>query len=180
MTSHDDIKKMIERIENEQRDTAEQIFSAEGLQKLQETMKQYQGDDRLHWSHEIALALDLKSIPSGFKTGIKALDELTGGFRQKQVITMFAHTKHGKTETAMWLMSLFPDLAPVLIPLEQGAEELISQRKERKYAIPTFLAPLRHDAFVTTQWIEDRVVEGIAKHNSKMNVIDHLGYIDKF
>jgi replicative DNA helicase len=141
-------------------------------------MKDYSGEDRLYWSHDIAKDLENNPAPSGFMTGVSKLDGLTGGFRQKQVITMFAHTKHGKTETAMWLMSKFPELAPVLIPLEQGAEELISQRKERGYAIPKFLAPRRHDAFVSTDWIEERIVEGIAKYNAKMVVIDHLGYID--
>lgn len=82
------------------------------------------------------------------------------------------------TETGMWLMSLWKELNPVYIPLEQKAEEVISQRMERGYNIPHFLAPIRSDAFVLTEWIEERIVEGIAKYNSQMVVIDHLGYID--
>jgi len=78
----------------------------------------------------------------------------------------------------MWLMSLFKELNPVYIPLEQRAEEVISQREERNYEVPHFLAPIRSDAFVLPEWIEERVVEGIAKYNTGMVVIDHLGYID--
>jgi replicative DNA helicase len=173
-----DIEKIIQRVKSEKKETQAQLTSNEGLVKLQKVMSEYEGEDKLYTSEEIVLDLKDKPIPTGFKTGITALDELTGGFRKRQVITMFAHTKHGKTETAMWLMSLFPELTPVMIPLEQGADELISQRLERNYTIPHFVAPRRNDTFVLTEWIEERIVEGIAKYNSQMVVIDHLGYID--
>lgn len=172
------VEKLLSRIQSERKKAQAEAYDAEGLLRVQEIMKEYEGEDKLYSSEEIAEELKDAPRPTGFKTGIESLDALTGGFRQKQIVTMFAHTKHGKTEIANWLMSLFPELNPVLIPLEQGVEELISQRIERRYSIPHFLAPKRHDAFVLTEWIEERVVEGIAKYNSKMVVIDHLGYID--
>lgn len=153
-------------------------LSPDGTDRLKETMAAYDGEDKLYTSAQIAEELKDKPRPEGFKTKIESLDSLTGGFRLKQVVSMFAHAKHGKTEVAMWFMSLFPELNPVLIPLEQDAEELLSQRIERGYSIPHFVAPKYHDIFVPTEWIEQRVVEGIAKYNSKMVVIDHLGYID--
>ena len=169
------VENLIKRLT---KDAEVKDYSEEGVTRLNEILENYKGEYQLFSSEEIAKSLQETPLPAGFKTGIPRLDELTGGFRQQQVITMFAHTKHGKTETAMWLMSLFPELEPVLIPLEQGAEELISQRIERQYQIPHFLAPKRHDTFVSSQWIEERIVEGIAKYDSKMVVIDHLGYID--
>ena len=172
------IEKLIKSIESEQKKLEGEVFNAEGLLRLQETMRNYDGEYKLYSSEELVKELKDKPLPTGHKTGIDALDILTGGFRQQQVITMFAHTKHGKTEIGMWLMSLFPELEPVLIPLEQGAEELLSQRMERGFSIPHFLAPKRHETFVLPQWIEERIVEGIAKYDSKMIVIDHLGYID--
>ncbi len=71
-------------------------------------------------------------------------------------------------------------LNPVMIPLEQSNEEIIQQRSDNGYSIPRFLSPSRLAARVTVDWIEQRVVEGIAKHNSKLVLIDHLGYIDDF
>lgn len=171
-------RDIIERITQEKKKLQDELYNAEGLMRLQETMASYDGEDKLHSSEDIAKSLSEKPRPTGHLTGILPLDALTGGFRQKQVVTLFAHTKHGKTEMSMWLMSLFPQLSPVLIPLEQGAEELIEQRQERGYKVPHFLAPVHHDAFVTPEWIEERIVEGIAKYNTKMVVIDHLGYID--
>ncbi len=169
---------LIKRIQSEKQVANTELYNAEGLLRLQEIMAAYEGEYKLYTSKEIVEELKNTPRPTGHKTGVVKLDELTGGFRRKQVITMFAHTKHGKSEMAMWLMSLFPELNPVLIPLEQGAEELLSQKLERGHTIPHFLAPKRHDTFVLTEWIEERVVEGIAKHNSQMVAIDHLGYID--
>lgn len=153
-------------------------LSPDGTERLKLTMALYDGEDKLYTSKEIEDELREKPRPEGFKTGIENLDDLTGGFRMKQVITMFAHTKHGKTEVGTWLMSRFPELNPVLIPLEQDAEEIISQRMEKGYQIPHFVAPKYHDTFVSPEWIEHRVIEGIAKYDSRMVVIDHLGYID--
>lgn len=170
--------ELVEKVLKERNRLKEHVENAEGLVRLQEVMREYDGEDKLYSSEEIAEDLKDKPKVEGFKTGVVALDNLTGGFRQKQVITMFAHSGHGKTEVSTWIMSKLADLEPVLLPLEQNAEELISQRIERGYSIPHFLAPRHHDAFVGTDWIEERVVEGIAKYNSKMVVIDHLGYID--
>ena len=173
-----EIEDIVNKITQEHERSKIEKGSEEGLEKLLAIAKTYEGEDRLIWSTEIAEKLKNEPPPVGHKTGIEPLDLLTGGFRMQQVISMFAHTKHGKTEIAMWLTGLFPDLSPVVIPLEQNAEELLAQRMERGYDIPLFLAPESYETFVTTDWIEKKVIEGIAKHNSKMIVIDHLGYID--
>ncbi len=169
---------IIKRIQKERDSVNRELYNAEGLLRLQETMAAYDGEYKLYSSEEIIENLKNKPKDEGYKTGVEKLDELTGGLRRKQVITMFAHSGHGKTETSTWLMGKLDHLNPVLIPLEQNAEELVSQRMERGQKIPHFLAPIHHDVFVNTEWIEERVVEGIAKYNTGMVVIDHLGYID--
>lgn len=171
-------EKILARIAATRKDLQKELYDSEGLLRLQETMAAYEGEDRLYSSADIIEAIKNEPKLEGNKTGITRLDELTGGFRRKQVISMFAHSGHGKTELSTWFMGLFPDLNPVLIPLEQGADELISQRIERGYTVPHFLAPRRSETFVLTDWVEERVVEGIAKYNTGMVVIDHLGYLD--
>lgn len=173
-----EIEDIIKKIGQEKQRAKTEIADSEGLLRLQEVAANYEGEYRLIWSEEIIERLKEKPPVVGHQTGVDELDTLTGGFREQQVITMFAHTKHGKTEVAMWFTGIFNELSPVVIPLEQKAEEIISQRLERNYQVPHFLSPLNQDTFVTTDWIEQRVIEGIAKYNTKMVVIDHLGYID--
>ena len=77
-------------------------------------------------------------------------------------------------------MGCLKELNPVMIPLEQSNEEIVEQRYENGYTIPRFLSPKTLASRVTTDWIEERIVEGIAKHNTKLVLIDHLGYIDDY
>ena len=172
------IEEIIKKIQKEKQKAASESHNAEGLLRLQETLKDYQGEDRLVWSEE--LAEELKTTPRtyGHTTGLEKLDEITTGFREQQLITLSGHSKHGKTAAGIYLMDCLDTLSPVLIPLEQSNEELIQQRLENNHHIPKFLSPRRLSSQVTVDWIEERIIEGIAKYNTKLVVIDHLGYID--
>lgn len=168
------LKKVREEIEN----TRKEVQNEEGLLRLQEVMERYNGEHRLIWADDLKKQIEARPKVESYKTGITLLDEITDGFREQQLITVSAHSKHGKTAFAIYLMEVLEQLRPVLIPLEQSAEELITQRDRNGYYIPKFLTPEKLAARVTIDWIEERVVEGIAKHGSRMVVIDHLGYID--
>jgi len=63
---------------------------------------------------------------------------------------------------------------------EQSNEEIIEQRLDNDYSIPNFLSPSKLADNITTEWIEHRIIEGVAKYNTKFVIIDHLGYIDDF
>lgn len=171
-------ERIIKKIQEELKNTRKDIQDAEGLLRLQETLEKYDGEYRLIWSDELKKKIDEQPKTESYKTGIPLLDEITDGFREQQVITISAHSKHGKTAFGIFLMEQLEELKPVLIPLEQSAEELIIQRERNGYSIPRFLTPEKLAARVSVDWIEERVVEGIAKHGTKMVVIDHLGYIN--
>jgi replicative DNA helicase len=94
------------------------------------------------------------------------------------MIGIGAQSGHGKTAFGLWVLKQYEKLNPVLLPLEQSSEELIEQRLENKQFIPNYLSPKKHSAHVTPDWIEERIVEAIAKHNSKLIMIDHMGYIE--
>ena len=76
------------------------------------------------------------------------------------------------------MLNCFEKLNPIYLALEQSAEEIIDQLRGNRYLIPKFLTPEVLPSAVTVNWIEERIVEGIAKHNSRLAVIDHLGYIN--
>lgn len=174
------VQDLLKRIEAERKTASKEIFNMEGLVRLQQTMADYDGEYKLIWSEELLERLESKPQESLHSTGIKLLDDLLGGFKEQQLITIGADTGHGKTTMGLFLIEKLAQLNPVMIPLEQSNEELVAQRRANGYSIPRFLSPSKLADRVTTDWIEERVVEGIAKYNTKLVLIDHLGYINDF
>lgn len=152
--------------------------SDEGMERLKATMKEYDGEYRLVWSDDLLNEIQARPKRETYKTGVTSLDEITGGFMEKQVITIAAHSKHGKTAFGLFLLDKLEAMNPVMIPLEQSNEELVEQLDGNGWKVPNFLSPRNLAARVNTQWIEERVVEGIAKYNTKLVLIDHLGYLN--
>ena len=172
------VDKLLERIQSERKTLQDELYSAEGLLRLQETMKAYDGEYRLIWSDELLAELENRPDDPLHATGLPVLDDIIGGFKEQQLITIGGDTGHGKTAFGLFLVEQFARLNPLMIPLEQSAEELVAQRKYNGHSIPRFLSPKSLAARVTVDWIEERVVEGIAKHNTKLVLIDHLGYVN--
>lgn len=173
-----DIDKLIKQIEESQKGLKEDLTSDEGMERLRQVAKEYSGEYRLVWSKDTVE--EIKNLPekTSHKIGLAELDEMTGGLREQQVVGIGAQSGHGKTAFGLWLLKQYEYLNPVFLPLEQSSEELIEQRLQNGQFIPNYLAPKRHAAHVTPDWIEQRIVEGIAKHNSKLIMLDHMGYIE--
>ena len=172
------IDELIKQIEAEQAQVKESILSDEGMERLKQVAKEYAGEFRLIWSSETLEEIKSRPKRTSHMSGVEALDSITGGIRPQQVIGLGAQSGHGKTAFGFWLLKQYEALNPVLIPLEQSSEELIEQRNENGQFIPNYLAPKKHSANVDPDWIEQRIVESIAKYNSKMVMLDHLGYIE--
>lgn len=174
------VDEIIKKISSERERAKTELHSDEGLIRLQEVAAQYNGEYKLIWSDDLLNEIKNRPQKTIYKTNIKQLDDLITGFREQQLITISAATKHGKTTFGMFLTEQMESLNPVVIPLEQSNEELVEQRAENGYSIPRFLSPMKLAAQVTTSWIEQRIIEGIAKYNTKFVLIDHLGYINTF
>lgn len=172
------VEQLLERIRKEVKTATQEKYDAEGLLRLQETMAFYNGEYQLIWSDELLEELKNKPQVKNHVTGIEGLDSITGGFREQQLITISAHSKHGKTAFGLFLMGKLQETNPVMIPLEQSSEEIVEQRSSNNWSLPRFLSPRSLAARVTVDWIEERVVEGIAKYNTKLVLVDHLGYIN--
>jgi replicative DNA helicase len=172
------IEELISKIEADKKELQDSIISDEGLARLKAVAKEYNGEYKLVWSSETVDEIKNKPRRETHKSGIEALDSITGGFRPQQMIGIGAQSGHGKTAFGLWLLKQYEALNPVLLPLEQSSEELIEQRLENGQFIPNYLAPKKHSANVNPDWIEQRIVEAIAKYNSKMVMLDHMGYIE--
>ena len=173
-----EINELIKKLEADRRGLESDIESDAGMDRLKQVALEYNGDYKLIWSDETLE--DLKSRPQrqSHMTGQKEYDEMTGGFREQQMIGIGAHSGHGKTAHGLWVLKQYESLNPVLIPLEQSSEELIEQRYTNGQFVPRYLSPKKHSSRVQSEWIEQRIVEAIAKYNSRMVVIDHMGYVD--
>lgn len=174
------VQDILKRIEGEKKTLRSEIYNADGLMRLQSVMKNYDGEFRLVWSDELLKELESKPQIALHQTKIPLLDGVIGGFKEQQLITIGGDTGHGKTAMGLFLVDQFKELNPLVVPLEQSNEELVEQRRDNGYSIPRFLSPRSLASRVTVEWIEERVVEGIAKYNTKFVLIDHLGYINDF
>ena len=169
---------LIKKIESDKTKIQTDLLSDEGLERLKKVASEYNGEYSLVWSTDTLEEIKTRPKKSTHKSGIPELDDLTGGFRPQQMIGVGAQSGHGKTAFGLWLLKQYESLNPVLLPLEQSSEELIEQRYENGQFVPNYLSPKKHSAFVNPDWIEERIVEAIAKHNSKLIMLDHMGYIE--
>jgi replicative DNA helicase len=172
------IDELIKKIEADKKEIENSIISDEGMARLKAVAKEYNGEYKLVWSSETLEEIKTRPKRESHKSGVEALDSITGGFRPQQMIGIGAQSGHGKTAFGLWVLKQYESLNPVLLPLEQSSEELIEQRHENGQFVPNYLSPKKHSAHVTPDWIEQRIVEAIAKYNSKMIMLDHMGYIE--
>lgn len=173
-----DIQQLIKKLDQDKSRIEADLLSDEGMERLKAVAKEYTGEYELVWSQDTLAEIKDRPRRTSHKSGVAELDDLTGGFRPQQLVGIGAQSGHGKTAFGLWLLKQYEALNPVLLPLEQSSEELIEQRYENGQFVPNYLSPKKHSAFVNPDWIEERIVEAIAKHNSKMVMLDHMGYIE--
>jgi len=173
-----EIEQLIQSIQTQKKKVESDIHSAEGMVRLQQVAQEYKGEYELISSEEIKKEIDSRPKKQMHIMGVPALDELLGGLREQMLISLAAHSGHGKTAMGMWITEKYKQLNPIMIALEQSAEELIEQRTENGQFVPHFYTNKTYAARVKPDWIEQRIIEGIAKFNSRLVVIDHLGYTD--
>lgn len=173
-----EIENLIQKIKSEQERASEEIHSNEGLLRLQEVASAYQGEYRLVSSEEITKEIAERPVKKMHMTGVSIIDDIVGGLREQMVVGLAAHSGHGKTAMGLFLTEKYKALNPVFIALEQSAEELIEQRTANGQFVPHFYTNKTYAARVRPDWIEQRVIEGIAKFDSRLIVLDHLGYVD--
>jgi len=93
----DKIEQLIRRIADEKKNLKQDLSSDEGMKRLQEVAREYAGEYRLVWSQETLEEIKTRPPRVSHLSGIKELDELTGGLREQQMIGIGAQSGHGKT-----------------------------------------------------------------------------------
>jgi replicative DNA helicase len=168
---------LLKKLETELRASAPD--NSKAIERLKSLGAAYSGDDRVIASEEMVELVRAEMGKDRINTGFTNLDAHLKGLRPKQLIVLSALTKSGKTSFCMDLTSKLQDHNPLWFSFEESAEELIEQYLERDQKPPHFVTP----AFVpekTLEWMEAKMIEGIAKFDSKIVFIDHLDFIVPF
>ncbi len=166
-----ELKKEIEKIKNkEEREMA--------LERLNEMMKQYEGDDQVVSSEELYEIHQNLPQKEKFYTGFEQLDGIMEGFELNESIFLSGLTKHGKTTFAMELSERFSErgLKPLWLSFEERPIDLIRKFKERTGEIPKFFTPKKNEV-PNLEWVEAKILEAKAKYDAKVVFIDHIGFI---
>jgi replicative DNA helicase len=164
------LDKEIKNIEDEEK-------RHEANERLKAIARVYEGEDEVVSWDEIAQESRKESVK--IMSGWAGLDDLLKGFRPQQLIVVSAATKSGKTSLMVDLTCRLKEHSPLWFPFEESAEELTAKFLERGETPPEAFSP-KSMLTGTTKWIEDKIVESIAKYGTKVIIIDHLDFIVPF
>lgn len=174
-----DIDKIIKNLEVEIKETKKGIEEVESLERLKKIAEVYNGEDKIVSFEQIAERIKNAPEEEKIMSGWSGLDDLLKGFRPQQLIVVSAITKSGKTSFLMDMTTKLKEYNPVWFPFEESAEELIRKFIDRNEEPPHGYTPdvLKGSAI---DYIETKIIEAIAKYNSKIVFIDQLDFIVPF
>lgn len=173
------IQDFLTKLEKEIESTRKEIVDVGQQSRLKEILKQYQKEDNVVSSLDIAENMKTRPEEEKIMSGWSNLDGILKGFRLKQLITISGITKHGKTSLCVDLTSKLKEQNPLWFPFEEGAEELIQKFLDRNENPPLFFTPQTIKT-LTLEWIEERIIESIVKYDTRVVFIDHIDFIVPF
>ena len=157
-----------------------QNLTGKELYEKEKSLADYEGDDRIVSSHELAGELK-KTSDSDFiiATGIDTFDRLhEGGVEAGELIVVTGPTGEGKTTFLMsvTINMIKEKVQSVWFTLEVTPRQFLKKIKKEGEELPLFYLP-RENIDGQLQWIEDRIIEAKVKHNIRVVFIDHLHQI---
>lgn len=169
----DDLDKLISNLDKE-------IKSTKDRAHLIEIMKDYSGDEEIISSSAYVSAMAVlrgnKDILKVY-SGITPLDKISEGFWEGNVIVISGPTKEGKTTFCQTLtMNITTQGHKCLwFPFDTPGEELISRFKT---PVEIYL-PKKNPSVKKLDWLEKKIIEGIAKYGTRVVFIDHLAMLTR-
>jgi len=167
--------KELQEVENEIEATFEEQVVEEERQRLLDTFKEYNERDRVISFKELYNELKKTKQVLSVKTKIPQLDMLTDGFRAGDLIIMSGTTGMGKTSLLQTFVSNFDEYNPSLF----FTYEVMPRNFLEKFgeSMPAFAYIPHQHKDTKIVWLEQRILEGIAKYGVKIVMIDHLHYL---
>ena len=140
-------------------------------------LKSYEGVDRIITSEEAWANLEEeRSRPTKkFFSKIPSLDGMLEGFREGDLVVISGPTKNGKTALAQ---SFTHSFAEEQVPCLWFSYEMAMLEFLQKFGepMPNFTLPNKLEGN-SLDWLEERIMESIAKHKTKIVFIDHLHFL---
>lgn len=168
-----DVDKLIKNLDHELKDVKDRS-------DLMSVMREYSGDEEIIGSSDYVAAMSVlrgnKSILKVYST-LQSLDRITEGFWEGNVVVISGPTKEGKTTFCQTLTMNFTrqGLKCLWFPFDTPGEELIS-----RFSTPTEIyLPKKNPSVKKLDWIEKKIIEGIAKFGTRIVFIDHLAMLTK-
>ena len=171
-----DIDDFITSLKSEIEQVKDEVVEAEQMARLISLASRYKGEDKLISSHDYVEIIKNQPEQARINTKYKGLDGLICGFRPGQLISVSAVAKSGKTNFCMELTTNQREFNPVWFPFEEGAQELVEKFMDRGEQPPMFFVPAKIHSR-TLKFIEKKIIEAIAKFDSKIFYVDNLDWI---
>jgi len=170
------IEDYLQTLESEIQKENDTLEKDAAMQRMADVLKLYRGDDRVVSSLE--LWEEIKNAPPEMKmmTGFPEFDRILDGFRIGQLVVLSGVTKHGKTTMAVEFTVRLKEYNPMWLSFEEPAVDIVRKFAERNQEPPLFYTP-RTMKQRNLAWVEERIVESKVKYDSKVVVIDHLGFL---
>ena len=141
-------------------------------------LKNYQGEDRIVHFTDYMLSRSHERDVKNFKSGFEIFDTKIGGMETGEVVVISGKTKMGKTLFAeSWLHGILlkdSSIRSMILSFEVPTEKLLLKyvmEPEREIYVPMNLKTMDFE------WLLNRVMEGIIKHNARILLIDHLHFM---
>lgn len=146
----------------------------------EEILRVYKGEDEVVEAKtymETIESLRKNTEALRLPSGLPGLDSIIEAFWEGNLVVVSGPTKEGKTTFCQTLTLHFSAMGQncLWFPFDTPAEELISRFNEK---VNIFL-PQKNPPSKKLEWLEKRIIEGLAKFNTRIVFIDHLGMLTR-
>lgn len=155
----------------------QEVESEQELLRELEVLQGYDGEDQVITSKQAMKEIqeEMNKPVEKYFSKIPTLDKMIDGFRQGDLVVFSGPTKHGKTSLAQ---TITHGLAEEEISCLWFSYELTLREFLEKFGepLPYFQLPKKLKGN-SLDWLEQRIIESIAKYGTKVVFIDHLHYL---
>lgn len=147
------------------------------LNKLEEKLYEYQGEDKIISSHELAEIIKNEPAPVVINTGFQTMDKILNGVEGGELVVVSGPTNHGKTTMLISITKNMADngIKSSWFTLENSPRNFIKAISNNG-TLPLFYLPSKNTEN-HIQWLIERIIEGCVKYNTRVVFIDHLHQI---